>query len=169
MNINGTRLESSAMPTTVMQRYDEQDPTIDTKRQSAGLRPLQVSSDVGKAQGGGFGRSQQIEAVDVPEQARVAAENGRPQCWTPVANSTDELQRRIDAIDRQINQAMSEVPYGATPGCPPAMGHSPYNRRGKFLGSPGYNDEDGLPFVRKAGSPQPDPTKYDKHKDQGIY
>ena len=150
MNVNGTRLESASMPTTVMQRFDEQVPTIDTRRQSMGLRPLQVSSDVGKAQGGGFGRSQRIESVEVPEQARIAAEHGRPQCWSPAPASSDDLQRRIDEIDKRINQSMADVPYGATPGCPPAMGHSPYNRRSKFLGNPGYNDADGLPFVRMA-------------------
>jgi hypothetical protein len=127
-------------------------PTSDTKRMSSGLEPRQVSMDVGKAQGGGFGRVS-TPAPAFPEDTEVARANGRPSMWSPAAPTSDNLQRRIDAVTRQIAEKQTEVPYNGM------LGVNPFNQRRAFLGDPGYA-RDGLPYCRKTGTPQPDPLKY---------
>ena len=93
---------------------------------SKGLDPLQVSQDVGRAQGGGFGRVE-TPAPTAPEEALVALNAGRPQMWSPVAPSTDDLQQEIDAVARRIAEAETEVPYNGM------LGVSPYNQRQTYL------------------------------------
>ena len=158
MNVNGTALISSAMGAsgehfnTPAHRAELQTPTADTARMLRGLDPMQVSMDVGKAQGGGFGRVQS-PAPAVPEEALVAHEAGRPQCWSPAPPSSDPAQEKIDAVCRAIAEAEAQVPYDGM------LGVNPFNRRKTFLGDPGYA-KDGLPYCRKTGTPQPDPLKY---------
>jgi len=157
MNINGTMLMSEAMPqgNDPYKRVEDQIPTADTKRLSLGMKTSRVSDDVGRYNKAHAGRyTPDPGATNEQFDLDVAGINtGRPSSWTPAPDTVDDLQRKVDAVQRRIYEVNQEV-------LPPrGIGTESKNA---FLGNPAYNNKagsNGHPFVRTIGTPQPDPLK----------
>jgi hypothetical protein len=159
MNINGTMLMSEAMPkgNNPYVRVEDQIPTADTRRLELGLKTSRVSDDVGRYERAHAGRFTPEPGTKSNEQfdLDVAGINtGRPSVWSPPEDSDDDLQRKVDSVQRRIYELNQDV-------LPPrGIGTESKNA---FLGNPAYNNKagsDGQPFVRTIGTPQPDPLKY---------
>ena len=158
MNINGTMLMSDAMPkgNDPYKRVENQIPTSDTRRLSMGMDAPQTSCDVGRYERAHTGRytpdpgaKNSTAGLDT-----VAVSAGRPSCWTPAPDTVDDLQRKVDSVQRRIYELSQEV-------LPPrGIGTE---AKSAYLGNPAYNNKPeagGMPYVRTIGTPQPDPQKY---------
>ena len=121
------------------------------------MRTARVSDDVGRYERCHAGRYTPDPGGKGNEEfdLDVAGINtGRPSCWTAAPDTVDDLQRKVDAVQRKIYEMNQEV-------LPPrGIGTESKNA---FLGNPAYNNKrgsNGHPYVRTIGTPQPDPLKF---------